>query len=194
MESLNNRKQLPKCPRENASFLSYLTFFWIWPIFKKGQSKTLGTDDLYQPLENQKADLLGCKLEESWKKRPDLKSCFIDVFGSTILKQGLILLVLECGMKILPPIFLSRIISFYSNRSEGSRAEAAWWSAGIILSVLVNVLVLHAFNLTNLNCGFTMKTGSCSMIYRKCLKLSKTALGTISTGKIVNLMSNDVSK
>lgn len=194
MESLNKQNVLPKCPREKANFISFLTFYWILEVFFKGKAKTLGPEDLYQPLKEQKADSLGTKLENSYEKKPGLTSCFIDVFGFTILFQGLILLVIECGLKILPPIFLSRIVRFYSDTNESNKAEVFGYSVGIILSIFLNVLILHAFNLTNLNCGFSMKTGACSMIYRKCLKLSKTSLGTITTGKIVNLMSNDVGK
>ena len=194
MESLNKRNLLPKCPRENANFLSFITFYWILEIFFKGRSKTLGPEDLYQPMKDQKSERLGTKLDKSYRKKPELTSCFIDVFGSTIIIQGLILLVLECGMKILPPIFLSRIIKFYSNPNESSKIEVVAYSIAIIVSTFLNVLVLHAFNVTNLNCGFNMKTGASSMIYRKCLKLSKTSLGKITTGKIVNLISNDVGK
>lgn len=194
MESLNKPKKLPKCPRDNANFFSFITFYWVLEIFFKGKSKTLGPEDLYQPLKGQDANSLGNEMEKYYNRKPELMSCFTDVFGRTILGQGLILLVIECGMKLVPPIFLSRVIKYYSNPDESNKAEVVGYSIGIILSVFMNVLVLHAFNLTNLNCGFNMKTGACSMIYRKCLKLSKTSLGAITTGKIVNLMSNDVGK
>lgn len=194
MESLNKHQELPKCPRESASFVSYLTFSWVLQIFFKGKNKTLGMEDLYQPLREQKADGLGSDLERAWKRNPNLLSCLIDVFGFKLFLQGMILLFVECGIKILPPIFLSRIIKFYSDSNQSSQAEAAWYSAGIIFAVFLNVLILHAFNVTNLNLGFMMKTGASSMIYRKCLKLSNIAIGNITTGKIVNLMSNDVAK
>lgn len=57
------RKELPKCPREKANFLSYLTFTWVMPIFFKGRTRTLGVEDLYQPLKQQESHVLG----ENWK-------------------------------------------------------------------------------------------------------------------------------
>lgn len=194
MESLTARQQLPKCPREGVSWISYLTFSWVMKIFFKGRAKTLGPEDLYQPLQEQHSDSLGARLEEAWQETPNLRSCFVKVFGVKILRQGLILLFIECGIKILPPIFLSRIIAFYSRNGNESQAEAVWYSIGIVLAILLHVLILHAFNVTNLNLGFMMKTGTCSLIYRKCLKLSKTTIGNITTGKIVNMMTNDVGK
>lgn len=194
MESLIQPNNLPKCPREKANFVSVLTFSWVLQIFFKGKKKTLGTEDLYQPLQDQKAEGLGSDLEEAWDEKPNFLSCLKAVFGFRILSQGLILLLIECGIKILPPIFLSRIIMFHSNPDSKNSKEALWYSVGIILSVFFNVLFLHAFNVSNLNLGFMMKTGACSMIYRKCMRLSKTAIGSITTGKIVNMMSNDVGK
>lgn len=194
MESLNKRSDLRKCPRENASWLSYFTFFWVLQIFFKGKNKTLGEEDLFQPLRDQKADILGSELEEAFTKKSDLFRSFVEVFGYKVLVQGLILLFLECGVKILPPIFLSRIIAFYSDSEERSRSEAVWYSIGIISAVFLNVLILHAFNVSNLSLGFSMKTGACSLLYRKCLRLSNTTIGKITTGKIVNMMSNDVAK
>jgi ATP-binding cassette, subfamily C (CFTR/MRP), member 4 len=194
MESLYKQKKLPKCPSENASLISYLTFSWILEIFFKGRKQTLGLDDLYQPLKQQKSDSLGNDLENALKKNSSLFSSFVEVFGFKIVYQGLILLSIECVIKILPPIFLSNIINFYSKSEEKSQVEAVWYTIGIIVAIFLNVFISHAFNVTNLNLGIMMKTGLSSVIYRKCLKLSKLSVGNITTGKIVNMMSTDVGK
>ena len=39
-----------------------------------------------------------------------------------------------------------------------------------------------------------MRIAVSAMIYNKCLKLSRTALGSISLGKIVNMLSSDVGR
>lgn len=192
MESLNKTNELPQCPR--VGFFSYITFAWVLKIFYKGNKKTLDEDDLYQPFKDQKSDTLGSDLEREADKSGTLLKCLLKVFGGRLLMQGMVLLFLECVLKILPPIFLSRIIIFYSNENEVSLDNVAWYSAGIILSILLNVVILHAFNVSNLNLGFMMRTGVSSLIYRKCLGLSKSYLGNISTGKIINMMSTDVAK
>lgn len=194
MESLSKQSELPKCPRENANLCSYLTFTWILQVFIKGRKKTLGVDDLYQPVKKQKSNQLGDDLEKALKKSSSLFLSFVDVFGFEIFYQGIILLFIECGIKILPPIFLSSIIHYYSKSEEKSQTEAFWYTIGIIVSIFLNVLILHSFNLSNLNLGFTMKTSVSSIIYRKCLRLSKASVGKITTGKIVNMMSTDVGK
>ncbi|XP_037046173.1 probable multidrug resistance-associated protein lethal(2)03659 [Bradysia coprophila] len=196
METLNQTKRLPKCPSESVNICSYLTFAWVLKIFFKGNRKTLDESDLYQPLKDQKADTLGNDLEKETEGNTSLLKCLLRTFGFRLLQQGIILLFIECGVKILPPIFLSHIITYYSNQNGTvtSTDDVVWYSVGIILAILLNVVIVHAFDVSNLNLGFMIKTGVGSLIYRKCLRLSKAYVGKITTGKIINMMSTDVAK
>lgn len=49
-------------PCESASILSKLTFFWTLPLFKKGYSKILELCDLYETLHEDRAAILGERL------------------------------------------------------------------------------------------------------------------------------------
>ena len=62
MES--SRKTLPRNPREKSNILSILLFTWTIPLFKKGYTKVLQLDDIFQPLPYDKSELLGDRLEK----------------------------------------------------------------------------------------------------------------------------------
>lgn len=57
-------RNLPNNPRENANFLSKLTFFWMISLFKRGYRKSLELQDLYKPLIDDRSAVLGDRLEE----------------------------------------------------------------------------------------------------------------------------------
>ncbi|CRL03642.1 CLUMA_CG016458, isoform A [Clunio marinus] len=194
MESLNKTAKLSKCPQEDASFLSFLTFSWIFPIFFKGSKQTLGVNDLYEPLNEQKADKLENDLQKAFKTRLELVPSIVDVFGMKILVHGMIILFVECAIKILPPIFLSQLIKFYTNSSGINQKEAAAYSFGIIFSIFLNSMISNASHVNGLKLGAMIKAGVSSMIYQKSLKLSKTSLGNITTGKLINLLATDAGK
>lgn len=50
-------------PRSGANILSIIFFGWTIPIFRKGYSKVLDVDDIYEPLKSDQSNNLGDQLE-----------------------------------------------------------------------------------------------------------------------------------
>lgn len=179
-------------------------FSWVLPILMKGRKKILGLEDLYQPLDDHLADRLGTKLETAWwdeckKKRsknqkPSLMSAGLKVFGFEIALLGFLLLISEMIVKISLPIFIGGVISYYGNPESSNISEAYWYSGGIVASTFLTAIMQHPIMLASLASGMKIRVAACSMIYRKSLRLSKSALINTSSGQIVNLLSNDVGR
>lgn len=55
--------KLAENPRARASFLSVLTFYWTFSLFRKGYSKILQLNDLFRPLNEDRSEKLGDLLE-----------------------------------------------------------------------------------------------------------------------------------
>lgn len=51
-------------PRESANILSQLFLTWTIPLFVKGYKKELEMEDVYQPLNEDRSDSLGDRLEK----------------------------------------------------------------------------------------------------------------------------------
>ncbi|XP_050098722.1 probable multidrug resistance-associated protein lethal(2)03659 [Anopheles aquasalis] len=202
MEGRKQQEREP-CPRQKANFLSYIVFGWTIPIFFKGYKKELKTDDLYRPLKEHKSDGLGNRLCEAWEselsrarssgKEPNLLRAGSRVFGWEVAYLGLVLLTLEMLFKVTQPFFLGKLVAYYS-RQGNDISEAYLYAGAVVLCSAINVLFIHPYMLSQLHLGMKLRVAACSMIYRKSLRLSKTALGDTTAGQVVNLLSNDVGR
>lgn len=61
MESYQH--ELPPNPRETANILSIIFFGWTIPLFKKGYESVLQLNDVFRPLNCDKSQSLGDRLE-----------------------------------------------------------------------------------------------------------------------------------
>lgn len=88
---------------------------------------------------------------------------------------------------------MGSLVAFYSRKS-GSISDAYLYAGAVVMCSAINVLVYHSYMLNQRHCGMKLRIALISMIYRKALRLTTTALGNSTTGQIVNLLSNDVGK
>lgn len=95
--------------------------------------------------------------------------------------------------RVTQPLFVGGLVTYYM-QPDGNISEAYWYAGGVILCSALNVLTQHAFMLGQFHCGMKIRISLISIIYRKALRLSQTALGNTTAGQIVNLLSNDVGK
>ncbi|XP_037711587.1 probable multidrug resistance-associated protein lethal(2)03659 [Drosophila subpulchrella] len=205
MQSLK-AKDLPENPRERSNIFSILTYWYTMPIFIKGRKVTLNTKDLYRALKEHKSETLGNKLSSAWeielethKENASLLRALLRVFGWYFAFLGLVIFVLE-GILTMQPTFLVKLMSSFSHGSE-SIGTAYAYAAGVILCNALCVAILHPymFALTHLGKFITVmclkiRVGLTTMIYRKSLRLSTTALAKLTAGHIVNLISNDLGR
>ncbi|KAH8355857.1 hypothetical protein KR200_006141 [Drosophila serrata] len=199
MESIES-DDLPENPRMRANFVSILSFWYTIPIFIKGLRHTLDSKDLYKTMKEHKSEYLGNKLYASWElelvgsgENPSLMRALLRVFGLQFGFFGLVLLIAEGGLRTLQPLLLLKLISHFSHGSE-STYVALFYAGALLVSVGLNVISKHPCMCGIWNLCFVARVSLSSMIYRKALRLSRTALGAATSGHVVNLISNDVSR
>ncbi|EDW78164.1 uncharacterized protein Dwil_GK24852 [Drosophila willistoni] len=195
---------LPENPREHSNFISSACFWYTLPTFLKGRKRTLDTKDLYKALKEHKSETLGNRICDAWeheiqkkkdnKKEPSLLKVIIKVFGWYFALLGVVLFLLELGLRTLQPLFLLKLIAYFTHNEKESIEAAYYYAAGVVLCSALNVFIMHPYMLGTMHVGLKLRVGMCSMIYRKALRLSKTALGDTTAGHVVNLMSNDMGR
>lgn len=75
-----------------------------------------------------------------------------------------------------------------------TRNDAYLYSFLIVLSSFLSVMCVHSYQLRVMHLGMKLRVAACSLIYRKALRLSKSALAETTIGQMVNLLSNDVGR
>ncbi|XP_031342126.1 probable multidrug resistance-associated protein lethal(2)03659 [Photinus pyralis] len=193
------KTQKPHNPRENANFLSILTFAYTIPTFLKGFHKALTEEDIPLILKRHSSKRLGDALEKSWqeeckKEYPSLWRALARVFLMEFVILGLLLFFLEVVLKIIQSLSLARLIAFFTHTGNESVTSSYMHAGIIVVCSYLNVLLGHNYMLLLHVFGMKLRIACCSLIYRKSLRVKKTELGAWSVGEMVNLLSNDVSR
>lgn len=172
-------------------------------MFWSGIKKELDEQDLYEPLAEHSSGPLGDKFARLWeeevarakgKRKPSLLRVIVRAYAARCMLYGFVLLVMECGIRIGQPVFLGKLVEFYSPNSSMKQEDAYMYAAGVVLCSALNVFIVHPYMMAILHMGMKFRVACCSLIYRKSLRLSKTALGETTVGQVVNLLSNDVNR
>ncbi|XP_025993846.1 probable multidrug resistance-associated protein lethal(2)03659 [Solenopsis invicta] len=202
----------PKNPRAGANVFSVLTFAWVLRIFMLGYRRDLEITDLYTPLKEHTSSIIGTKLSNAWDKEceayqrrlekskslkkvkePSLMKVLIKVFGFEVLLYGIIMAIFELVLRVLQPLLLGRLLHYF-NSTDVDKGYAYGVAVGVILCSAVNVFATHMFMMGIMHMGMKIRVACCSLIYRKTLKMTRTALGETTIGQAVNLLSNDVNR
>ncbi|XP_051158018.1 ATP-binding cassette subfamily C member 4-like [Leptopilina boulardi] len=191
-------------PREKASCLSILLWWWTVRLFKTGYTKVLGTEDLFDPLKTDKSSLLGDRLENRWKievenaRKHKKKVSLLKTIFRTFLWEysllGILQIFNEFILRLGTPLLLGGFLQYFKPNTDVPYQTALYFAGGICLASAINVITLNQSIYGAFHIGGRIRVAVCSLVYRKALKLSKTALGETAPGKIVNLVANDVNR
>ncbi|KAG4077286.1 hypothetical protein HA402_009915 [Bradysia odoriphaga] len=198
MESV--RRTLQPNPREKANIISVLLFWWTIGIFKKGYKKVLELHDLWQPLSVDHSEKLGNRLDVKWRKqvnspgRPSLILAIVATFWREYLLLGCICIFNDIFIRLAQPFLLGRLLLYFRPNSTMPHEEAVYYAVGIVGLNALSAIVINQFFIGGFHNGMKVRVAVCSIIYRKALRLSQTALGETALGKVVNLLSNDVGR
>ncbi|XP_059490470.1 probable multidrug resistance-associated protein lethal(2)03659 [Neocloeon triangulifer] len=191
-------------PRQGANPFSVAFFTWTLAIFRRPKEKgSLELKDLCAPLTEDEAKILGDRLERHWneklresspEKPPRLLFVMFRTFWREFLLIGVLDFLSEPVLRVLQPVLLGRLLLYFNKDSVVSYEEAWMLAVGIVLLQAATAVLVTQYSHKSFHTGMKMKVAACSLMFRKALRLSKTALGQTATGQIVNLLANDVSR
>ncbi|XP_053685775.1 ATP-binding cassette sub-family C member 4-like [Sabethes cyaneus] len=143
----------------------------------------------------------------------------LKIYGTGMLLFGGIYSCLESSCRIIQPFLLGQLILYFDQlaASAGTSAPggrnlattggnddddddddrlsvAYLYAAGIVLTVLLPAAIFHLYQLFLLQVGMKIRIGCCALVYRKVLEMSSAQSTDGLSGRVINLMSNDVSR
>ncbi|KAF9385549.1 hypothetical protein CPC16_007924 [Podila verticillata] len=193
----------PPAAIANAGILSYLTFNWIQPMILKGRKNSIVAEQLQRLSENDRIQRLSDLMLQEWtheveskkrsapgqkSRRPNLYKVLWRCFGLYACVPCISGL-LESACKISEAVLLGYVIRFF-NKPEQTMAQGMGYAMGLFLVTCVHLTVHHHNFFHVLRIGTWTSQSLISLMYRKCLTLSTSS--SISTGAVVNLISNDL--
>ncbi|XP_025156981.1 multidrug resistance-associated protein 4-like isoform X2 [Harpegnathos saltator] len=193
-------------PRENANIVSVLLWWWTIDLFRKGYTKSLDMEDLYEPLKEDRSNALGDRLEKQWtielenskkqKRMPSLLKTVVRTFLSEFAHLALMQLIVEFFIRLYTPMLLRTLLLYFRGDSAKtiSMETALWCGAGISMMVALNAIIANYMLYSGFYIGMKIRVALCSLVYRKALRLNKIALAEMAPGKVVNLIANDVNR
>ena len=186
----------------NASWFSRLIFYWPYPLLKKGLDGPLSARMLPEILTADTSNYNRDYFEKLWEKeknrchnaqhlKPSLhRAMLIDFFTSIWYVQPLMLAAAVA--KIVQAVFLGYLIESFENPSGNN---GYIFAGAIVVCGLVILFEHHHVFFITWRKGMQLRVSCVATIYQKSLKLSSTHQETnASTGRIMNLASNDVER
>ncbi|CAB3237262.1 unnamed protein product [Arctia plantaginis] len=178
---------------------------WSFSLFRRGYKQTITIEDLWRASESDHSGRLGDRLEQAWEyeldtaKRKGIKPSFsraiVRSFWYEYMLCGLVVGLLFIVLWPLIPYTLALFINYFSEDKTPETYRNAHIYSFLLnfLSILTSLLLNHV-GLSQGRVGMRVRIASCSLLYRKILKLDRTGLSKTEAGQVINLMSNDVNR
>ncbi|XP_030838051.1 multidrug resistance-associated protein 4 isoform X2 [Strongylocentrotus purpuratus] len=194
----------PLNPAEKGGILSQTFFCWLLPFFKYGYRNTLEQPDLYRICSEDDSNSLADRLERNWnkelkahenhEKKPSLLRALIKTFIRPVAFSGVIVFFEECVFKLLQPIILSFLITYFSPEPKITPTQAYLCALGMALCGAFATILHHPYFFQMSRVGMQVRIATSALVFRKSLRLSNSALGQTTVGKLVNILSSDVNR
>ncbi|XP_078045914.1 ATP-binding cassette sub-family C member 4 [Augochlora pura] len=206
-------------PEETAGLLNKLFFIWPWKLMIKGLRNELQLSDIFSPLDKNKSATVCDRLNKSWecelsklkpsdtsttdepkaKKEdgPSLRRACVKAFYMEIIIAGVVLSIHYLFLATTLPLLQYQVIRYFGQGAEDkeiSKSQALIYSGCMIVNLFASLLLVNHLEMFIMQLSLRLRVACSCLIYKKILRLSKSALTQTTCGQVVNLLSNDLQR
>ncbi|KAL9985334.1 hypothetical protein ACROYT_G007724 [Oculina patagonica] len=190
--------------KEKVSFMSLLLFQWMNIVFKTGSQQTLHESDFLPLSKENSACFLTEQLQTNWNKentkcntsgkRPKLWKSVVKMLS---FKDAMIITftsTLDTLCLFPQPLLLGYFISTLMSAEPQRNPFLYGCALAMCINALISCLASHQLEYRCELLGMRISSALKGLVYQKTLLLSKHALFTFTTGRMIDLISNDVQR
>ncbi|XP_032234169.1 ATP-binding cassette sub-family C member 4 [Nematostella vectensis] len=190
-------------PKLRANILSKITFWWMNHIFYIGNKRPLEESDLYPLIEDDKAEYLTERLEKAWSKelekipmgkKPRFWKALMRVCPVSEYFYIIALVLTDMANRMTLPVLLGFLISYLMGIRDLGASFRYVLPTGICLTSLGRNLAQHHYQNRSALLGMRFRAAATGILYNKVLRMSQSKLAKISSGHVINLVSNDIQR
>ena len=190
---------------DGASFLSQVFFLWIFPLFNEGWSKELSHEDFFACPRVDDPQFWAEKLEKEWLKelklhktggvkKPMIRRALVRTFMPSYLATSVFYILVDGIIRFVQPFLIFIVVNYLTTGDESMKSQAHICIALIsISSIILTILFHHGFVQHNRH-GNKARTAITHLMYKKLLRLHKSAFEETDIGQIVNILANDLNR
>lgn len=190
-------------PVLNANIFSKLTIWWMNKIFVIGNKKPLEEDDLFPLLEEDKSSVLTEKLQREWQKeldkrhegkRPRFWKALMRVCPWYEYMSIVALVLTDMANRMSLPVLLGFLISYLMGIRQLDVSFKYILPTFICITSLGRNLAQHHYQNRSALLGMRFRAAATGLLYKKVLRMSQSKLAKITSGHVINLVSNDIQR
>jgi ATP-binding cassette subfamily C (CFTR/MRP) protein 1 len=177
---------------------------------KLGTKKILVAEDCGAPSRVDRAEYAYNKVQAAWKKEiadveaanakskrtkrePNLSMVLLRSFGIGKFSYAVAVYFISALFQFVPVLMLNQLVLYFQT---GEPNLVNPWVAVVLMGViplLVSILQTQHFVIMN-HLAVYVRTGCCTLLYSKALRVSPTGRFRTNAGQVMNMMSNDTAQ
>nr|QJQ50001.1 ABC transporter family C protein ABCC2 [Ostrinia furnacalis] len=189
--------------RDKPNIFSKIFFWWVCPVIWNGNKRDVEESDLVVPGKVYNSKKQGEKFERAWldelnraaskNEKPSLGWALVRAYWLEYMPGAFyVLTIVTC--RIIQPMLFAQLLRYWTVDSDIERFDAGMYALGMLGLNFVIMMCQHHNTLFVMTFSLKVKIACSALLYRKLLRLNQVSIGDVAGGKLVNLLSNDITR